>query len=376
MRFFGSALGATVAAAVLAACSSAGNLGTSSSSLPVGGDQSAVKRDYSNWTPINSAGLQLDSRLYGDEVRPASGQQRGGYYASEFRSNVSVFGYSPKPNKSNSGPVCSPAGNRYNVNGIASDQKGNLIVPGSSKPGGANTKDWNISIYQGSPQPTICGPLLGTIPDTTGQPVDAAAFNAATGSIAVSEINFTTKLGEVVVCTVASLACGTPVTSSAITGYSAGVAMDAGGDCWLSTAKKISNGIPVGFRLIYWSGCTGDGVAATGTSGQSSYGGLFIDNDGNLGAFDAFSSKLYVYSGCNPSCTPVGSFALKGQSFYGNLNGSGGKLAVGDESNGSVDVYNYKLPTFGFRYSFDNGLKHGRVVESGIFSPANQRLHI
>ena len=134
-------------------------------------------------------------------------------------------------------------------------------------------------------------------------------------------------MGEVVLCTLASLTCGTPVTSTSITGPSAGVAMDAGGDCWLSTAKKMSATGPVG------------------------------------------------YSGGNPSCTMIGKFDLLGQSFYGNLNGSGAKLAVGDTSTGAVDVYNYQLPTFSLRYSFDSGLHRSRLVESGIFSPTNQRTH-
>jgi hypothetical protein len=158
--------------------------------------------------------------------------QRGGFYATEFRSDVGVFGYSPKPNKDNDPPVCSPPGSRWNVNGIASDNKGNLIVPGSSKPAGGPT-DWNVTVYEGAPQPMICGAALGSIPVTTGQPVDVTAFNAATGSIAVSEINFTTKKGEIVICSLATMSCGAPITNPDITGYSAGVAMDAAGDCWL-----------------------------------------------------------------------------------------------------------------------------------------------
>lgn len=375
MRYFTSALCAA-SVIVLVGCST--NAGSSGSSLPSAGDQSAAAtRDQHvmNWTPISSAGWRQESGPRKGEIHPPQTGQRGGYYASEFRSNVGVYGYSPKPNKDNSGPVCSPPGNRYNVNGIGTDEKGNLIVPGSSKPAGKNTSGWNVSVYYGSAQPLICGQLLGTIPDMTGQPVDAASFNAVLAPIAVSEINFTTKLGEVVICTLSSLSCSAPVTSSHITGYSAGVAMDASGNCWLSTAKKISNGIPVGFRLIYWAGCTGDGVVATGTGGQSSYGGLFIDNAGDIGSFDAFNGKLHVYSGCNPNCSSLDTFTLQGQSFYGGLNGSGAKLAVGDEMNGSCDVYNYMPPTFTLRYTFDAGLKHSRLVESCIFSPDNQRMH-
>jgi hypothetical protein len=317
----------------------------------------------------------MDGKIRGTEAQPPQGQQRGGNYASMFRAHSGVFGYSPKPNKSNNPPVCEPSGTFYNVNGIGTDEKGNLMVPGSSAPGGRKTTDWGVTVYQGSSQPLICGANLGTIPTPDGQPVDADSFNAMFAPIAVSEINFDTGKGEVVLCTLASLSCGSPITSSSVSSIGAGVAIDAAGDCWLSTAKRLSNGGPEGFRLIYWAGCTGDGVVATGTTGQASYGGLFIDNDGNIGSFDAFHNRLFVYSGCNPNCTLVGIFPLRGQSFYGTLNGSGHKLAAGDAENGSVDVYNYDLPTFALRYSFNNGLDKSRLVESGIFAPSNQRTH-
>ncbi|MFY9664229.1 MAG: hypothetical protein WAL67_10510 [Candidatus Cybelea sp.] len=35
----------------------------------------------------------------------------------------------------------------------------------------------------------------------------------------------------------------------------------------------------------------------------------------------------------------------------------------------------HTLPTFSLRYSFNAGLRRSRVVESGIFSPTNQRTH-
>jgi hypothetical protein len=305
--------------------------------------------------------------------------QRGGFYASEFRSGIGVFGYSPKPNRMNMAPVCSPAGNRYNVNGIASDRRGNLMVPGSSRPG--RRGKWSVSVYAGDAQPTICGALLAQIGVSFGQPVDASSIDVDVshhfaGTVAMSVIDFTTRVGEIFICQMVPYGpvfCEYPVlTSSAITGYGAGV-LDVGGNCWLSTAKRISNGIPVGFRLIYWAGCTGNGVSATGTEGQGSYGGLFMDNAGNIGAFDAFNSKLHVYNGCNPACTRVAEFRLQGQSFFGGLNGAANRLAVGDSTNGSVDVYRYDLSNFHYLYSFNNGLRRARLVMSGIFSPNNLR---
>jgi hypothetical protein len=297
--------------------------------------------------------------------------QRGGYYASEFLGS-GIPAWAPKPNNENSPPVCTVSGQTYFVNGIAADQKGNLIVPGSDPSGYTST----IQVYQGPP---VCpggeqGPLLGTITDPYGQAVDAAAFNAGVGPIAVSEINYDTGKGDVVICTLASGTCSPPATSSAVKLWGAGVAMDSAGDCWLSTATRFSLGHPEGFQLIYWAGCTGNGVVSTGTQNKT-YGGLFIDDDGNLAALDAFNSMLYVYSGCKPSCTLVGSMQLIGNSFFGNLNGAGTRLAVGDVTSGSVDVYVYTPTALTYRYSFNNGLTSSDNVEAGIFSPSNQRTH-
>jgi hypothetical protein len=360
---------------VLVGCSM--NSGSSGSSLPSGGNgQSALRHIAADWTPINLAGWQPDARWRSVEDRSPDWMQRGGNYASEFRSGIGVFGYSPKPNRSNMAPVCSPPGNRYNVNGIASDRRGNLMVPGSTRPGRGG--QWNVSVYLGDAQPMICGALIAAIPITSGQPVDASSVDVTRGAalIAISVIDFTTRRGEVLVCTVETVvrcAPSGPATSSAITGFSAGVVMDLSGNCWLSTSKRVANGIPVGFRLVYWAGCAGNGVVATGTEGQSSYGGLFIDNAGNIGAFDAFNSRLHVYSGCNPACTRLASFRLRGQSFFGGLNGAGNRLAVGDSTNGSVDVYRYDLSNFEYLYSFNSGLRRSRLVMSGIFSPSNLR---
>lgn len=288
--------------------------------------------------------------------------QRGGYYAAEF-SGTDIFGWAPKPNKSDAPPICSISGGT-GFNGIAADRKGHLIAPGVF--GGVS----QINVYSGPP---VCGTLLVSIPDTTGQPGDAdVVLDATKNNILVGEIaNYGSHVGDVVVCSYATLSCGAPVTSSAITGYGAGVALATNGDCWMSAGTSEFNLVHPGFVLIYWQGCTGPGQVATGTL-NASYGGLFIDSQGNLGSFDAFSNTLYVYSGCNPACTLVGGpFALKGQSFFGNLNGAGTRLAVGDYTSGAVDVYNYTPTSLSFHYSFSNGLTPGNIVESGIFEPTN-----
>jgi hypothetical protein len=277
-----------------------------------------------------------------------------------------------------------PPGHRYNVNGIFADEKGNLIVPGSDDAAGSS---WSVDVYAAGSQPKICGKLVGKIPITAGQPVDAMAFDAVNLPIVVSVIDGTTKLGEIVECSLSKDRCSAPVTSPAITGYSAGIARARNEDCWLATAKRVDVGIPSGFRLVWFPHCHAQkAMVVTGTSGQSFYGGLFMDESRNkegtgnrLGAFDAFDGVLHVYTGCKPVCVEYGREKLAGQSFFGGLNGDSNRLAVGDSTNGSVDVYNYDaehhFKDFGLLYSIDAGLERSRLVMSGIFSPSDQRQH-
>jgi hypothetical protein len=315
---------------------------------------------------------------------PPDTPQRGGFYSSEFRSDIGVWGYSPKPDKADMGPSCVPHGHRFNVNGISADEKGNLVVPGSEDPDGTM---WTVDVYQGAAEPHICGKLLGKIPITAGQPVDAFSFDAAKLPIVVSVIDSTTHLGEIVKCSLAKLSCEAPVTSPAITGYSAGIAEARNEDCWLATAKRVDVGVPAGFRLVWFPHCHAQkAMVVTGTTFQSFYGGLFIDESKNkegkgnrLGSFDAFDGVLHVYTGCKPACVEYGREKLAGQSFFGGLNGASNRLAVGDATNGSVDVYRYDaehhFKDFGLLYSFNGGLERSRLVMSGIFSPSDQRQH-
>ena len=70
---------------------------------------------------------------------------------------------------------------------------------------------------------------MATIADSYGQASDAAAVEAATGSIVLANI---LGPGFGVVCTVSSLSCTQLTPSSAGIGEVAGVAMDAAGNCY------------------------------------------------------------------------------------------------------------------------------------------------
>ncbi len=175
-------------------------------------------------------------RLQGRQA-PA-GARRGIYVAQYFGS--SVLGYA-KNNSGNGPPICSISG-VSNVQDLATDTVGNLIVPNV----------YRVNVYRGPP---MCGPPLATISDSYGQATDAAAVNAATGPIVVANMN---GPGFVVVCTARSLKCAQLTPPSTGIGAVGGVAMDKNDNCWADAFNAAITGVD----LIYWARCTGSGVIA------------------------------------------------------------------------------------------------------------------
>jgi len=352
MRLLTSAICTTVAVGLLAGCS--GNLGSSSSSLPNAGSAQSSRVHTGahgelslipSWA--HPAGIQR-LRL-GHAISPDAKSKE--IYVSEFY-GTNVYGYK-NPNSSNAAPNCTISSQSY-VNGIGSDTKGELLVPTGSPSG--------INVYKKSG----CGALDWTQTDSSGQAADAASIKASS-KVYVGEIaNYTSGVGDVVICTKTG-GCGAPVTNSSIANYGAGVAVDKAGDCWMSSFNSSGSAI-----IVYWKGCSGSGAVATGYS-ASSYGGLFIDKKGQLGAID-LTGTLRVYKGCNPACTLVGTSTLQGESLFGNLDTKGKTLAVGDFINGDVDVYSYNSSsgTATFQYSFNNGLSASLQPEAAVFTPTNK----
>ena len=91
---------------------------------------------------------------------------------------------------------------------------------------------------------------------------------------------------------------------------------------------------------------------------SSSYGGIDIDNHGNLVIIDESALSVSIYGGCNPACSRVGGpFALKGESFFGKLDASNKDFVAVDKNEGTVDVYSYSTKGLQWEYEFDNGLQ-------------------
>jgi hypothetical protein len=355
MRLLKPALCAIVTAAVLSACSG----GSSSTPTASNGTGYALTRSADghhfipHWTKRASLipeGTHFD-RMPHRGVRPL-GPGVGGIYVSELFGDQ-IFEYSHR-NTSNGPPNCEINGISY-PNDIASDNQGNIIDPD----GGTET----IQVFTGK---GACGPQIGSTSDSYGEPVDASSANAATGTIAVANIfdnNF--EAGSVSLCTLSS-GCTTNLTNSSL--FLVGsVAVAKNGDCWASGIDGYGNP-----QLIWFQGCAGSGESVTGYTSYS-FGGIDIDNKGNIAVIDSLGQTVTIYSGCNPACNVVaGPYQLQGFSIYGKFNRQAMTFVVADVEYGSVDVYKYHDGSLNYYFSFDNGLTGYDGVEGIAQSPRSK----
>jgi hypothetical protein len=284
---------------------------------------------------------------------------KAGIYASSYR-GTSVIGFT-SGYRHGRGPNCLEyLGWNRHVNDIATDPAGNLIVPESAQP-------HDVVVYAG---PGLCGPKLGEFKDHYGSPDAAASFNAATGTILLADIDGPHRrpAGNIAVCTLQS-GCTKMLSNPNNAGLGTGVALAKNGDCWLSSFKRGSYTV----AMTYWRGCKGRGEAATGFQGSST-GSLSIDKSGNLVSVDwagGDAGQLWVYSGCNPTCTLVGGpFPLQGNPACGAFDAKGDLFGVIEEGViGIVDIYKYTPTSLTYEYSFDSGIATSDPL-GFAFSPA------
>lgn len=357
MRLIKSALCTTIAAGLLAGCAGSMTSMSPTASNSVGGSQAAHGGHFvvPKWSKFASL-VPNTMRPTGPMTRLPHGKGGpkgggGGIYASEFY-NSFIWGF-PHKNTSNGPATCSVSGVSY-ANSIAVDGKGNLIDPD----GGSRS----IMVFQG---PGMCGSLAGTISDPYGQPSDASSADALNGNIAVGNIFDNSGNGSISVCTLSG-GCTANLTNANMYEV-AGVAMDKHGNCW---ASAINSGGTA--TLTYFKGCSGSGQAATGFV-NTYYGGLDIDKKGNLVSISAFDLNLYVYKGCNPSCSLVGGpFPMAGEAVFGHLNKKANGFVAGDFQNGQIDVYKYSPSALTYQYSFNNGLSASLIVEGAAYNPRSR----
>jgi hypothetical protein len=355
MRLLSAAVCTSVAAALLASCSG-GNMGSMTSSVPGTGSSASKFQALHKAGAVSiipkSALPKGPVKLKGRQAPPQ--EMKGIYVAMFFESFLN--GYT-KNNSGNGAAICQVTG-LSNVNNLATDTVGNLIVP--------NAFD-GVYVYPG---PTMCGsggPSI--ITDSYGQASDAASVNAMTGPIVVGNI---LGPGYAVVCTVSSGSCSELTPPSAGIGEIAGVGMDKNGNCWADSYNAAFTAV----QLTYWAGCSGTGTDATGFL-NTGYGGVDVDNKGNIVTLNWHGSAgtdLWVYSGCNPACTSVSDNDLtENTAIFGHIGKQGQRLVVGAYLVGQADIYQYSPTTLTYYYSFNNGLIASGDVEGAAYSPSSKK---
>lgn len=367
MRIMSSAkcaLGVTSVVAILAGCSSS----TVAPGAPTMSANVAAGRSYARYAQMKPSPLgNLASLIPG--LRPrgpmrllgrvAPDIEKNNIYVSSFGANPDVLGYQSTQRR-NKPPICTSPIIASEVNSIAVDGVGNLMVPdGSNK---------TIVIGQG---PGMCGPQAASIADPYGQPADASSPNALTGKIAVGNIadNGLTP-GSISICSV-SAGCTANLTNPAIS-VLAGVAMDNRGNCWASAVDKNDVG-----DLTYFKGCAGKGVQATGFVNLL-YGSIDIDASGNLVTVDgnngAGTAAVNVYSGCKPTCKLLSSTPLIDYTTCARLNQSNTRLVVADPNNNQVEIYSYSAAGgVTYLYSFNNGFSSGYDPQGVAYNPRTRQ---
>jgi hypothetical protein len=123
--------------------------------------------------------------------------------------------------------------------------------------------------------------------------------------------------------------------------------------------------------MVYFAHCRGKGVFAAGF-GEDRHGGIDIDANGNLVVIDASGlPDLTVYSGCNPTCTKLMRFVLKGPggTLYGHLDANSNMYIAADGNVGraKLDVYSYSPTALTYLYSITNGLT--LEAQASAYSP-------
>lgn len=358
MRLIKSAICTIVAAGLLGGC--AGYASGPNAAMPAASSQTHLVHSIYDDVRVVNYQQVLNKIFHPDKFLPDKKKKAtNGIYVSEF-DNTSIFGYATN-NKANKGPICTISGVSY-VNDMGVDGKGNLMDPD----GGSGY----VMLFKG---PTMCGKRTTLLLDSYGQPSDAASTDSSSDIIAVSNIfdhvSGKDVPGSVTICTVASSGCGTNLTNSSID-EAAGVAVGTKGNCWSDASTLGSGGGSP--ALVYFKGCKGSGVVATGFKNQS-FGGLDIDSKGNLVTIDANDTVVYVYSGCAPACkTVAGPLALHGTSVFGKVNSTGTEFAATDMANAAVDVYAYTGTKLTYQYSFTNGLTSSLVPLGIAFNPRSK----
>lgn len=361
MRLFSAALCTTVAVSLLAGCS--GNTSSPGSSVPTVGANIRAHAAGLHGFAVNAIPQRfLPTKFLPIRGRRATSGEMRGIYVSTF-AGTDLYGF-PKNNSGNGPPTCT-VGTAGGVNNFSIDNSGNVMIPNGDEVSGEH----EIYVYG----PSVCGPFLGSIVDPYGQPSDASAVSATTGNIAVGNIFDESGPGSVSVCTLTSGTCSTNLTNPSIDEVG-GVGMAANGDCWADAINSDEVAV-----LVYFAGCSGSGVVASGFVNPF-YGGVDVDGKGNLVTTSLFGpsfslpSVVYVYSGCNPTCTLISQSPLTGESIFGHLGRQSLRFVTTNLESSDTEVYRYRPSGLTLNYSFTGGIPCATdECEAAAYSPSSTK---
>jgi len=300
---------------------------------------------------LGGCGVSFPAATNDDAAPALKTHPRPGIYLAQF-DGTDILGYRAA-HEALQGPICQVSAGMY-VNGIAVDSRGNLIDP--------NGSTRLVIVFKG---PQMCGEKLGSFHDRYGQPSDASSGDAATGKIAVANIQDNgSSPGSLSICTLRA-GCTSNLTNPQM--YAAEAVAMKDGTCWVD-AKRTASG---GAALIYFKGCAGQGEVASGFKSASA-GGIDIDNHGNLVIIDQSQKMVYIYSGCDPQCSIVGGpFRLKSECFFGKLNAANTNYVTVDQLEGHIDFYSYSTNAIKYEYAV-KGLPVSLAPEGIAQNPRSQ----
>jgi hypothetical protein len=350
MRFAVALLTATLFTGFLVACSSGYGV---PQPISTSADESA--QSHGGVLPVELRSSEILAKMHAGAGLGSGDAATSGIYAVASKGVVNGYRFN---DRSNGPPVCSVGSfNDLRNSDIAADTKGDLLVVD----GGAN----KITVFKG---PGLCGPKLGSIADPFGTAFTDVASRDGTTFVA----GYNKRLAKsyesgVAVCTLSG-GCTRHLSLGLGLGKVYGVAVAPNGDCWAS-GQSVGGQPP--FAMVYFAHCRGKGVFATGF-GVDRHGGIDIDANGNFVVIDASGlPDLTVYSGCNPTCTKLMRFVLKGPggTLYGHLDANSNMYiaAEGNVGHAKLDVYSYSPTALTYLYSITNGLTLD--AQASAFSP-------
>jgi hypothetical protein len=157
--------------------------------------------------------------------------------------------------------------------------------------------------------------------------------------------------------------------------------MDRAGNCYADASDSSGS---TGLWIYHHCKRTGKELTSANGFSEPYYGGMSVDNHGNLLVLSLVNGSLSppstvtVYSGCiTGTCKVVGGpFTLNGESISGGLDSKNKHWVTSNISTGMIDIYSYGRGgrSLTYLYSFGSGLSCiTNDCESATYSPSSPK---